>query len=448
MAVQSTYGVSFARRPPAQGVVVPAHDPGRSVASRGFVAWIVLIGIALPSNMTFFLAGAKFTPARLVICLLMLPGLAELVRKGRHLAASDLFVCLAMAWMFLAVSQTDESWSSTAALIFEFGGGYLVARAYFHGRPALGTFVRALKAISIMVIGLAILEQLLHYHIGAALFGLTISGYEYRYGWLRSFSTFPHPILYGTFCASTGTIFLYSERSFLGRIFYGGLCFFGCLLAMSSAPLMSFVIAVLVGLYDSILHSWRWRWQALVAGISALLVAVSFAASRPVSWIIANLTLDPSTGYFRVATWDSSFFYIGASPYFGYGFNQYAPVEDFFGNVSVDSTWLVMALRFGLPSIALLLTANVTSFFSGGSNSVRCSSDPFIRDLRTGFTLTLVVLMFVGLTVHYWNNVWLFWGVCLGIRVSLQELRLNTRSYPMLLGDRPELESVQGHRAR
>lgn len=412
--------MGFDRRLPPDGDVVLAF-PGGTTASNGFVAWLVLIGIAVPSNMTFFLAEAKFTVARLVISLLVVPGMVELFRRRRHLGASDAFICAFCAWMFVATSQTDQSWSSTAALITEFGGGYLVARSYFFGLPALKTFVRALKAVSIGVIALASLEQIAQYHIGLALFGLPMPGYEYRYGWMRAFSTFPHPILYGTFCGSAGAIFLYSERSLLGRICYGALCFFGCLLAMSSAPLMAFMIAIFVRLYDGLLHAYRWRWRVLVGGMGAFLAAVFFTANKPVSWIIANLTLDPSTGYFRVATWDAAFYYIGLSPYVGYGFDAYAPSDDFFGNVSVDSTWLVMTIRFGIPSIIPLLLANIASFWPGQSIGVRASNDPYVGSLCTGFTLCLVVLMFVGLTVHYWNSVWLFWGLCIGIRASLQE---------------------------
>ena len=44
-----------------------------------------------------------------------------------------------------------------------------------------------------------------------------------------------------------------------------------------------------------------------------------------------------------------------------------------------------------------------------------------MNNMRTGFTLVVVMFMFIGITVHYWNNVWIFWGICIGIRASLQE---------------------------
>jgi hypothetical protein len=433
----STHSLSrggIARRPPADGRLLPVVPikGGPATASNGFVAWLVLIGIAMPSYMTILIGGAKFIPARIVICLLLVPGLVELFRK-RRMGASDVFVFAASAWMFAAVLQTDESWSSTAALVLEFAGGYILARAYFFGRLPLQTFVQVLKPITVVIIALAILEHLTQHNITAALLGLPSTGHEYRYGLLRASSTFPHPILYGTFCAIAGAIFLYSESSLRGRILYGGLCLFGCVLAMSTAPLMAFTIVIAVYRYDRIMSAYRWRWQAMLAGMGAFLAVVFAVANKPVSWIVEHLTLDPATGYFRVFTWENAFYYIDLSPYVGYGFERYAPSDDFFANASVDAVWLTMALRFGIPFVIFVFLANVASFYrSGPTAGIRRSNDPYMNNLRTGFTTALAMLMFVGLTSHYWNNIWIFWGFCIGIRASLQEEYFKTDVSPVL----------------
>ena len=44
--------------------------------------------------------------------------------------------------------------------------------------------------------------------------------------------------------------------------------------------------------------------------------------------------------------------------------------------------------------------------------------------LRMAFTLVIVTLAIVGLTVHYWNGLWIFWGLCIGIRGSIREFSL------------------------
>jgi O-antigen ligase len=390
------------------------------------VTWLLLTGIFTPAAITIYLGGAKFTPGRIVMSLLLFTALPELLQKRRHLVAADFFALAASVWMIGAILQTDpESLSSTAAIVLEFAGGYIIARAYFVGRPALEALLQALKIIAIVVIGLALLEHLtgriVVYNSIAALWGLPTLVHEYRYGMPRAFSTFPHPILYGTFCVIGGAIFLYCGRTLMNRLFYGGLCFFGCVLAVSSAPLISFMVVLAIYSYDQLLQRYSWRWRALATGACALLAVVFLVANKPISWIIANLTLDPSTGYFRVATWDSAFYYIGLSPWLGYGFQAYAGREDFFANASVDSVWLVMALRFGVPLIIFMILLNVTAFYPFRARARMRAGDQRTNEMRTAFTLALFIFMFTGLTVHYWNNLWIIWGVCVGIRAGFQE---------------------------
>jgi len=393
------------------------------------MAWLLVISVATPSAMTLFLGGVKFTPARAIITCLLVPALFELFRKDRLRGGADLFAVVASVLMVCVTLQTDpQSWSSALALVLEFTGSYFVARAYIYGPLALRSFTQALKPIAAVVIGLAFLEHvagsLITHNTIAAIWGLPpANSPEFRYGVMRASATFPHPILYGTFCAIAGAIFLYSERG-VNRILFVGLAFFGCVLSMSSAPLMSFFIAIGVCIYDVMLRRFSWRWRAMGLSLTAMLIVIYCATNKPISWVVAHLTLDPATGYFRVATWDVAFHYIGLSPYVGYGFEAFADRDDFFGNASVDSVWLTMALRFGIPFIILVFVMNVLAFRRSGptvgprKNGLRKDSHDY---MYTGFTLVVILFMFTGLTVHYWNNIWMFWGICIGIRASLRE---------------------------
>lgn len=414
-----------------QGISIGRTGRRAGGGANGFVAWLLLIGIALPSSITLYIGGAKFIPARIVICLLLLPAFIQLFRN-RKIGAPDIFVFAASTWMLGSVIQTDESWSNTGAVVLEFAGGYVLARAYFFERFQVETFVRVLKRTSIAIVVMAALEHLTGYNIPELLMGIPNTGHEYRYGLMRAYSTFPHAILYGTFCAVSGAIIVYSERSLSSRILYGGICLLGCVFAMSTAPLMAFVIAIGVYCYDRCMSTYPSRWQAMLAIMTAFLVTVFATANKPVSWLVAHLTLDPATGYFRVATWDNAMYYIDLSPYVGYGFATYAP-EDFFANASVDAVWLTLSLRFGVPAAAFLFLANIASFYrSGPSGGIWRFNDPRTNDLRTGFTLALALYMFVGFTVHYWNNIWIFWGICIGIRASLQEEYFKASTSPVL----------------
>jgi hypothetical protein len=44
-----------------------------------------------------------------------------------------------------------------------------------------------------------------------------------------------------------------------------------------------------------------------------------------------------------------------------------------------------------------------------------------MRYLRTGFSVVLTMFVFLGLTVHFWASIWLFWALCIGIRASIAE---------------------------
>lgn len=393
-----------------------------------FASWLFLLGVVLPGDMSFLLGSSKFNPERLIIALLLIPALFLLLRKGRRFVACDLFVLLASAWM-LVVSAENRSaeLSSAGAVALELLGGYVVARAFFFGHPAVAGFIKALKVAVVIIVAVAMVDHMSGKLIVNSFLGLN-SEPEYRNGLMRGASVFPHAISYGTFCTAAGAIFLYSEGRGVSQIFWVGVAFVGCFLAMSSAPMLMFMVVLSVYSYDRLLKSSPWRWKALAAVIGAVLAFIYLTTNNPTSWIIAHLTLDPSTGYFRKATWDRAFYNIGFSPWIGFGFGDIGEGLEFFDNASVDAVWLVIALRFGVPMVVFLLLANVTSFFVGfGRKTVGPTLDGYMDRMRSGFTLAVMTFMLVGLTVHYWNTMWMLWGAYIGIRASLYEHFLGTR---------------------
>lgn len=395
-------------------------------SSHSAVIALLMISIAFPSTVTFVLADSKFYIARLVVAVLVIPASLLLLARGRRLVACDLFASLASAWMIAAVviAGRSLSLSSAEAVALEFWGGYVVARAFIFGRPAIEAYIRMLKLVVVVAFFFAMLDHIsgrlvLNSLIGP-LVGVPLDPVpEYRAGLLRAMSIFPHPILYGTFCTAAGAVFLYArERAF------AALSFFGCMLAMSSAPLLVFGIVLAVYNYDRILKRYPWRWKAFAAAVAAFFVLIFLTTNKPIAWIIAHLTLDPSTGYFRVATWDRAFYNLGLSPLTGWGFDDSGDraAQEFFDNVSVDAVWLVCALRFGIPIVPLLLLTNIACFYGRGRKPrAGHLQDAYMSNMRTGFTLAVWALMLAGLTVHYWNTMWLFWGLCIGIRAGFQE---------------------------
>jgi hypothetical protein len=406
-------------------------DRGSGIAAQRshFIAiCLVMVGIFLPPTMVIVLGNTRLFPGRIAIMILLAPAIFVLLRRPRRLLASDLFTFATACWILIASISAEgfNSIASAAIEALEFCGAYTVARGYVFGQPALVTFIRVFKLVTITLVALALLDTLsgrpLTIEVTADLFNSAkfssptrpLFGFEI----IRAVATFDHTILYGTFCALAAAIFLYSERTLLSRLGYFCLSSFGCLLAVSSAPLITLFIVTASYLYDRLLKNVLWRWKAFWSVIAVLLVAAFLVSDHPVASIISRLTLDPSSGYYRIMIWELAMPKISISPFTGFGFQLFNdPVLD----TSVDSVWLVFALRFGIPMVVLLFLTNISSF----SRSVRGdgirSADSFMSRMRTGFTLVLIMFLFTGLTVHYWNGAWMFWGLCLGIRVSLNE---------------------------
>jgi hypothetical protein len=392
-------------------------------------AWLLLSGLILPAaQVQLYLADAKLTVGRIGILLLIVPAVARLAKAGRHTLASDYLACAVAAWMFAAAYYTSgpSAISSTGAESLEFLGGYTVARGFFFGPAAIYTFIKPFKIVTAYIVLLALFDNLSGRLIVQETFSAAFGSFaplspDFRLYWVRATSTFDHPILLGTYCTVACGIFLFSEQSPLSKMLWAGLAVFGCLLSLSSAPLLSCLIVLMLYLYNMTLKEYSGRWRALQLCLVTIVVVIMAVANHPLGWIISHLTFDPVSGYFRMLIWDAATQKIMESPFTGYAFG---PLNHDILDTTIDSVWLVFSLRFGLPMVFLLVLANIGSLLPAKNRLKGEMEDPNAPNLRIAFTIAIVTLMFTGLTVHYWNYLWIFWGVCIGIRASLREFSM------------------------
>ena len=240
---------------------------------------------------------------------------------------------------------------------------------------------------------------------------------------MRATSTFDHAILFGAFCTFSGIIFLYGEADPLKRWLSVGVCGFGALLSFSSSALMALSIVMAVYMYGYAMRRYSWRWGLFLALAFVPVVAISVGSAKPLSWILSHLTLDPESGFFRLMIWDAAIQRISESPLVGYGFNL---LNSQILDATVNSVWLVMALRFGLPMVVLMLIWSVAAWRLAPRLPSAVVHDSIVDRLAMGFTMVLLMFMFIGLTVHFWNFIWIFWGLCIGARASIYEWSLGS----------------------
>lgn len=403
--------------------------------------YIALLAILLPGGLVAVDAsGAKLTVGRIAVLILLIPALIRLAKADRHFIASDYLAALTGIWMVGAAAYVggDGSLSSAVAVCLEYVGGYFVARGLFFG-SAVSTFVQVLKKFLIVVVLLALADSI----TGRLITHTTLAGIfhsapllqpDFRADLLRTASTFDHPILFGTFCTLSGALLMAYEQTLAKRTWWAGVCLLGCVLSMSSAPLLSFIIAIAAFVYERFMRTYSWRWSLFWTAVGAGVLAIFFVANHPIGWIISHLTLDPVSGYFRLMIWDLALQKIDQEPWTGFAFNS---LHDGILDYTIDCVWLQLAIRFGVPMIVLAALTNVAAILPARRNASKLTSDP----LHWGFTTALVLTMLTGLTVHYWHFLWIFWGLCLGIRASLREASMTEyrmladEPMPLMAGD-------------
>ena len=398
------------------------------------VTWLVLIGAFFPS-ISITLGGLTLLPGRATVILLLVPALVALFRHGRSRIASDYFAFAVASWMIGSSTLNDGFRPYVLAESLEFIGAYAIGRAFFFGRPALETFVRVFKFVTFIVIALALLDTLSGRNITQEAMGIRASrppwllANDYRLGLIRASSTFEGFELYGTFCVAAAAIFLYSERKWLRRSLWVGFAVLGALLSLSSGPILGLGITFSAYSYGRILKHYSWRWQALVAASAALVVAAFVFSDNPVGWMVRHLTLDPQTGYWRIAEWGHATSELSNSPWIGFGLTDWkGRSRDFMifvGEQGVDCVWLVEALRYGYPVVILFF---LTIFAGLRTPNGASTQDPYMANMRTGLSSVIVIMSLIGLTVHFWNSDWIFLSLCMGIRASFAEIHLKSES--------------------
>ena len=179
---------------------------------------------------------------------------------------------------------------------------------------------------------------------------------------------------------------------------------------------MSIAITLVAYAYDRVMRRYRRRWIMFWIALTAIILAAFLVSDHPLHWVLNNLILNSQTGWYRLMIWDAALAKISDAPLTGFAF------ADLLNSVILDNTidfvWLVLALRFGVPVVIFLFLANVTAFLPTKQSK---HHDFYIDQMRPAFTMMLVMFMFNGLTVHFWNYMLIFWGLCIGIRASLRE---------------------------
>lgn len=390
---------------------------------------LILLSFCLPEGMSFFVAGLRLTVARAIFLFLapvLFMKLGQRVAAGRYLFVhSDLFVPLACLCMFIGPTITDsfgDALAHSGPVVLEFLIAYMATRLLLTRDGQARAFAGFLCLVICFVVFDAFLDTLTGRYFTRDLVS-QITGFEkiwrvndeIRFGLLRAAGPLEHPIILG-FTSAIGLL-IASAVNIALRPFCIVVCALGVVIAFSSAPEQSAIIGFGLLTYGTATTRMAGRW-IMIVGLAAICIAAVFlTVNAPFGHIIDVMTLDPSTGYYRLYIWNTVGPLILENPYFGVAQGLIEQVYE----GSIDSLWLVLSLLYGIPCAVFtgLAMIGACSRPTSGPRAVLT-----IDEMRLGRILGIVIflVMFAAFTVHFWGSIWVLVALLVGLRAHLGEL--------------------------
>jgi hypothetical protein len=398
---------------------------------------VILFTLFLPVESSFYVLGLRLTVIRFLFLILTPMLLIKVTRKvssgSYHFVPSDLFVVLASFWMIYAPSMIDGilgALNHAGPEVLEFCIGYMTTRVLLSRHGQAMSFIDLFCRITAVVALLGLLDSLTNYYVVHGMIG-QMTGYNspifywddaHRLGILRATGPVEHPILFGFIC---GICLIFAASAPIRwRLFVMISCSLGAIFSFSSAPIQCILMGLALLIYNRMMKGVPFRWLTLIAIGSIAIILAFMISNSPVGFIVSHLIFSPSSGWYRVWTWDRVIYYVSQSPWYGLGFG--VQPDDI--NHSIDSLWLVLAIHYGLPGVVLIALSIIGAAFVPTRSGKRELTSAE-RRLATTIGIVIFLTIFIAFTVDFWGISWILVSLIMGIGAHLGELgRLRTVS--------------------
>jgi hypothetical protein len=227
-----------------------------------------------------------------------------------------------------------------------------------------------------------------------------------RMGFERTMAVFTHPILFGLFCSiGFANVFYIYRGQVLKRMAATWFVAFMTVTAMSSAPLISVFLQFSMITWDRFAAFLRARWQMLFYTLFfVLVIAEMLTEDGLIRFIVDNFTFNPKTGFYRMDIWYYAIAEILRHPIFGLGLNDWERAWWMYHG-TVDSFWLVTTMRYGVPTIAFLISGIGLNCYLIMSRRGLSEDE---SGLRTGHLVASAGLFMALFTVDLWGGIIVF----------------------------------------
>lgn len=368
---------------------------------------VVLICVLIPAQPE--IAGQRIDAYRLFSLIFTIPFLVQIFSRPNNAPnASDYLMIGFAIWMIVTYFANHGAERLPYAVItsFELVGGYIAGRTLIRTVADYRALFRYLNLAMLVLIPLAVHEmvtsRILISELIQPFFGVYSNFGDERFGLARAQTVFPHPILFGLFCSIAVANAYYLNRRHTPTMISRLLVTLGATFtSLSSAPYLSAALQLAMIAWHKIIGP---RWKLLLGiGIGIYVFLEIFSNRGPVILLIEYLTLNPRTAWWRVHIWNYGVQNVLDNPLFGLGLRDW--VRPSWLAPTIDNFWLVIAMRHGIPGIVLLALGIGLSIYRILRAKI---ADPTLQDLRTGYMITLIGLLFTLATVHIWSSVAFF----------------------------------------
>jgi hypothetical protein len=435
------YSAASQLRAPSHWTVVRRRADANIRSSDEVALKSLIAALFLPEGLSFFIGDFRLSVARVLIIVLTIQATARYFQKFANtvLVPTDLFAVAAGLWMIVApilVQGPADGLKGGGIMALEFAGTYLIFR---HLLGPVDSSVRVIAFASklvFLIVALAVLDpltgRLFTYESVKALTGYSKETYDwakavhsetmYRGGIVRAMGALEHSILFGAVCAWFGTLAICTFPSrFIGWS-VAGTAILGIVASQAQGPFVACILSMgLVAFYYTTIRFYA-RWKVLGALFLFGFVFVLVFSSDPLATLLGLGGINPETGWYRRAIWDSAVPLVLQSPIFGMGLSDQWDwqASGALVGASVDAMWLRIAMMLGIPGSLLVLLTMVGAYWNGPlDRSLYLSREE--RRLSVALGIATIAAVFLGFTVHFWGTCWILLGMFAGTRANLAE---------------------------
>lgn len=389
-----------------------------------------------PTELSIFAGDIRLPPHRIALLLLFpFAVMRFLTRRDIRIRSFDWLLIAFGLWLLVVYTYHGVGAAGFiygGSLVLETTVSYLIARAWVRDADTLRNTLKV-ALLAILIAALIALPETLFGKVFTHDLLAQLTGYQHptsvhtRLGLTRAYGTFDHPIHYGTFCAALLAMAWYSERHTMSRIRRGAFISGATFLGLSSAPILCLLIQGGLITWERLTRGLKSRMWLTFGAIAAAYVVVELLATRsPFAIFATKLTLDSSTGYYRLLIWEFGLQNVLAHPILGIGLADWVR-PSWMVSDTIDAFWLLLAMRSGIPSVVLLVVALALLILAINRRGIRNKS-ALVRGLSRGWLFSLIALCFIATTVHFWNVLLTFFFFFIGLGGALADPKLRRRS--------------------